>query len=987
MTLDFLRTLNEKQRQAVEQIYGPVLVLAGPGTGKTHMLTARIMHILQSGVGCEPENILCLTFTESAAVEMRNRLSKHIGPTAYRVKISTFHGFCQWVMDDAPEVFEAKFGDRVLADDLEKALVYQSVIKSKKWEYFSNVWNDLVHQYDVLRSISDLKREHVTPAGLRDLIPDEKERLEAEPSNFYKRKTGSYEAGDFKPAARAKIDAKIGKMMELADLWEVYEAKLAGEGLYDFDDQINWVVSELGSNENLRLDLQERFQWILVDEYQDTNQAQNQIVWALCEGESNPNIFAVGDDDQSIYRFQGASIANITDFQSKFPDRLELSLEENYRSHQGILDVAYRVVTHNLTRANKNASLIARKTDSVSPKPGQIIRAEFSSRYTEINYLIQQIQASIESGVPAKDIAILVRKNREIEELARELPKFGVAVSAQIAKNIFENLSVGHLIRMMEVFDNVGDSEKLFDLLHAPFLDIEPQTLLELSLKTYKDRAHIIESLTSDQGSLEAQNLQSFVQFLITAMRDYRHCRPGVLAEKMFYESGLGDYLTKTQNHEDHQNIRKFIEWIGEQKVNTLSEILERVALHRELDIPIRPDPLPSDKDAVQIMTAHKSKGQEFEVVIIPGVSDKSWGNPRKGRGMALPQLTKTVEMFDENEEERRLFFVALTRAKSQLYITQAQTDFSGREKTPSQFWHELPEDKLTPIADMDQVEDEVGQLLPIFFQQQEKTMTTGERELLAKRVENFTWSASSLQTYLNCPRQFLYQYLYRFPRRPVLQLSQGVALHQALERAFLASSAQRSEANLIAEYKHALKGQPVPKEDFEKLFDHGREILKTYYDQKLQNFESDYPYGYELEYNFSQYHPEIEGIRLTGKVDKVVFLDEGRTQINIVDYKSGAPKSVKKGEAYWRQLVFYSLLVSRSKKLNWQTQSAEIEFLTPGSNGKIGSRSLVITPEDQQVVIEELKGAHTSVMNLEFPMIPNPEGDEQIDFWQNLGR
>ena len=980
---NLLSILNDAQRQAVEQIYGPVLVLAGPGTGKTHMLTTRIAHILQSNVGCEPENILCLTFTESAAVEMRNRLQSWIGPTAYRVKISTFHGFCQWVMDSYPEIFQKKIGVREVADDLVHALAYRKVIKQKKWEHFSNVWDDFMQQGDVLRAISDMKREHITPESLRAEIPKEKNRLEEDPGNFYKRKFREFKVGDFKPQAKQKIKDKISKMYELADFWELYEKELQKDGYYDFNDMINWVVNEIEENENLRFDLQEKFQWIMIDEYQDTNNAQNAIIWQLCEGIDDANVFAVGDDDQSIYRFQGASGANIIDFRERFSNRKEVVLENNYRSHQNILDTAYECVSNNLGRANSDTKLISYK--KLKENEGQITKISLGSRQSEINFLVHKIKEKLSEKVAPNEIAILVRNNREIEELSRELPKFGISISAQISQNIFDNQSVRQLVLMMRIFSNHVNDEALFDLLHSDFIEIDAKTLLELSLARYKNKTTIIQELLTDK--FNKPNIQKFTKFFINSRKEFHHCRPAVLSEKLLYESGLAEFLTKKDRLEDWQNIRKFIDWIRAQNQQSLPELIDIIDLNIDLDISVRPDPLPTDKNSIQIMTAHRSKGREFEIVFISGLEDRKWGNTRSGRGISLPNFTKKdVTQGDANEEERRIFFVALTRAKSQIFLSYSQTDFSGREKNPSQFWHELPENIVKEVFEEEDIE--MQKILPVFLAHQEKSLTKSEKDILTQKIEKFVWSASSLQTFLDCPRKFLYQNLYKFPRRPQSNMALGVALHEALERFFHKAKIDKTFGNsgkLLEEFNYAMSGQNLPKEDFEKLKEHGEAVLMKYFEQKLQNFESQYPYGYELEYSFGQFHPDIDGIKITGKMDKIVYLDEKKKTAKIVDYKSGKPRSIKKGENYWRQLVFYDLLARKSQALDWQVSECVIEFLTVGSNGKVGERSLVVTEEDRKQVTEELKSCDEKLKNLDFPIVENPTSDSDIDYWQRF--
>ncbi|PID70395.1 hypothetical protein CSB37_01750 [bacterium DOLZORAL124_38_8] len=1144
--------LNELQQQSVSQIYGPVLVLAGPGTGKTQMLTRRIEHLIQAGVGAEPKNILCLTFTESGATEMKNRLARWIQGEAYKVKISTFHGFCQWIMDEYEEIFAPKVQNKVIADDLQKALIFQKVIKAKKWEYFSSPWDDFVYKHDITKAISDLKKEYLTPAKLRALIPEEQERLESDPKNFYTKKYKEFRAGDWKPSAKEKIKKKIGKMYELADFWEQFDTEISQAGYFDFDDQIDWVVDELKKNESLRLDLQERFQWILVDEYQDSNQAQTEILWALTDGLPDANLFVVGDADQSIYKFQGASSANITQFLQRFPQALQVTLAENYRSHQNILDSAYASILQNNNRASKNQSLLSKNPRFQNQNGGTITQTVFSSRQAEICWLAKEIQTKINQGMAPNEMAILVRKNREIEEIARELPKFNIPVSAQVFQNVFKNESVQYLLQLLEIFqsENLSADDKIFTLLHAPFWNIEPAHLLELSLHKSRTRqtfAQILQSEiyyghfkrsfkvndqtihirrvtnsheiqqrftelqqlwqaefgtdvaatdldtsltksfffvieTNDEiigysrgqfnqkyGELDATILkpayrgqgigqkllstiesflmtnqvpewgllarpkavnayqtfgfnhgqplnpnaervfsqdqtltplrkkitqapngiftldpilQDFFNFLLKSRKNFWHLRPAVIAEKLLYESGLADWMTQQKKLEDWQNVRKFLEWVREQNKNTINEILPLIDLHNELGIGLNPDPLPKDKKSIKIMTAHKSKGMEFECVFLPGMVDRVWGNPRSVQKIALPQLTEDVS--DENEEERRLFFVALTRAKNEIYMSYAETNFAGRSQSPSIFWHEIPtKNKVEQITE--DAENTLGEFFPVLNSTKPIMLTTQERSRLSEIAQNFTWSASALNNYLECPRRFLFQNLYQFPRKPIPAAALGTSLHQALERFFRAKDWNQDK--ILAEFERALRGQNLNQETFAKMYDHGQNVINRYYEEKLVSFAQQYPFGYELEYNFRAFGPSIKDIRITGTMDKIVYQNEAKNLVKIVDYKSGKPKTIKHGEKLWRQLVFYDLLCHAAKP-NWQVESCELEFLTANpAKDQLETKAYQVTDADRKQVIEELTQAHQQLLNLEFPIVENTTRDEDIDYWQNFGR
>ncbi len=989
MNKDFLTTLNNRQREAAEKIYGQVLVLAGPGTGKTHLLTSRIANILQK-TDVNASNILCLTFTNSATVEMRDRLQKIIGAEAYSLQISTFHGFCEWIMKQFPAKFSSRIQDSEVIDDLQKALIFEEIINSRKWKYFDSVTNNFFWKHDILSAINKLKQENLNPKKFREILPAEREMLENDPQTKYIRKyvnkkTGEiFEEGDFKPNALAEISRKIEKLEELADFWEIYEQKLAQKGFFDFSDQINWVVEALESDENLRLDLQEQFQFILVDEYQDTNNSQNKILWALTDYD-DPNIFAVGDDDQSIYRFQGASVANIKEFREKFPNRLEVTLEENYRSTQTILNTAYEVIKNNTERALQNKKLRAVNPRNFPEK--KIQKLEIDSQYMELNFLIEKIREKFAEGIKPNEIAILVRKNKEIENLTRYLPKFGIPVAAQIHKNILDNNFVVILSLMLEVFHNPVNNEKLLELLHAPFWEISRDFLAKISVASYEAHQPVLEFLidfTSSESSAKDKDklfLKKFLNFFTQARQDYFHCRPRVIAEKLVYESGLMKYLADKKDLESFFAVNKLLDWIGLQKKESLAEILELLKLHKKLNIKISPDPLPADKNAINVMTAHKSKGMEFDIVFVPGLIDKVWGNSKNSAKISLPHLLAPKD-FDENEEERRLFFVALTRARREIYLSYAKNDFSGVRKDPAVFWHEVPQNFAENI---NHKEYENGDILSaLVYSGTDLKLTSRDYSLLGERVKNFVWSASALNNYLECPRRFLFQNLYKFPRNPKLSFAYGVAIHEALERFFREKNSTLPE--LISKFEYALRGQNLPQKDFQKKLEYGKDILEKYFAKKLANGEH-LRDNLKLEFDFFQYHPQIEGIRLRGRADKIIFTGDNNRSAKIVDYKSGKPRKIKKGERNWRQLVFYNLLAKNSRGLPWRVEDdCEIEFLTPDSNGEFKTITYKVNDEDRKQVITELREADQKIKNFEFPLVSNPQNDEDIEFWQNFG-
>lgn len=1011
---DQFETLNPPQRQAVERIYGPTLVIAGPGTGKTQLLTLRIAHILQQ-TDADPRNILCLTFTESGAKAMRERLSRWIGPAAYQVQIQTFHGFCDWILRSYSGYFD-RFTDQMqVADDLQKALTFRKVHQSKKWEYFTSLWDEYAYQNDILQALSQLKREHLTPEKLRALVPQEKKRLEADPGNFYKVTRGNYTAGDFKPQKRQEIDTKIGKMLELADFWECWDNELRRQQLYDFDDMIQWVVEAVTNSEDLRYDLQEQFQWLLVDEYQDTNDSQNALLWALTRDTEEPNIFAVGDDDQSIYRFQGASLKNMMDFQSHFPTCELIQLADNYRSIQPILDAAYTLVQNNQERLIADKKLqsqvfLPKKSDKSTPA---VLLRSYASLSAEYQQIGQQIKKLLDQGVVAEEIAVLVRNNHEIGPITQELSLLEIPASNRMRDNIFENSSVLFLLQCLQFHVNITDDNNLFELLHHPVWNIPPRDLLRLSLERHRGRTHffelwiqaddspkkqmaptLFEPQNPTEGILFTPALHDVFKRLATEQTKHFSARPRLLIEAYLSHTGLASYLQKEQKNTDWMAIKKLLQWSREQAFESIEKLLDQVKLHQELNIALLADPLPAQSKAVQIMTAHKSKGLEFDHVFIPSLWDKKWGNQRSIERIPLPDLYFEVDKQTEEknkalEDERRLFFVALTRARQSVYLSFSETDFAGRAKTMSQLASELPENitpKATPL--MEDLLIQVPNTHNV-----ESLITPDEQLILGDKIKQFIWSATSLQDYLDCPRKFLYRHLYKYPAPPKSepQLALGTALHQALEQFFKGSQSSKTYPlvgdKLLHLFDHALRGQSLEKSWFLKLQEHGQKILTQYYAEKLIDLEESHPYGYELEFDFGRYRPVTKGIRLTGKLDKITYLNAEKNHVCITDYKSGKPKTIKPGERLWRQLVFYDLLVINCPQLNWLKRQNQLEFLTPDTKGIFGVRSHNVTEEDRKQVLQELQDAQKAIEAFNFPEVENPSEDPVLDYWNHFGK
>jgi DNA helicase II / ATP-dependent DNA helicase PcrA len=356
--LEELKTLNERQSQAVKTTEGPVMVIAGPGTGKTQILAARIGYILQNIGGTQPHNILCLTFTEAGVVAMKQRLSRFIGADAHRVQVYTFHGFCNKVIQDHPEYF-GRYDMQPLSD-LDNVKILDEIVKNLPQDHLLFRWStnfgyDRKYLGDFFKL---MKSENWSPEDIKAASERMLEEFKDNPQNYYSRKSGKYNKGDLKEADFEKLKEKLSKTIASADLLPVYEKLKSEEALYDYTDMIQWVIKAFENNDELLAHYQEQFLYVLVDEFQDTNGSQKKILDLLMEYWEEPNLFVVGDDDQSIYRFQGANIKNLNDLYEKYfaqkskkynQERI-IFLNENYRSTQPILDTSKTLIDLNLER-------------------------------------------------------------------------------------------------------------------------------------------------------------------------------------------------------------------------------------------------------------------------------------------------------------------------------------------------------------------------------------------------------------------------------------------------------------------------------------------------------------------------------------------------------------------------------------------------------------------------------------------------------------
>ncbi|MCX6730757.1 MAG: ATP-dependent helicase [Candidatus Roizmanbacteria bacterium] len=475
--------LNEQQRKAVDSIEGPVMVIAGPGTGKTQILTLRVANILLKAQ-VNPENILALTFTENAAAEMKERLSGLIGPDAFRVQINTFHGFCNELIQKHFDIFH-HLASYMPISALEEIQMIQEIIESELFIYLRPQGDPTYYFHPIRSALSSLKKEGVSPSQFKKAIGKWK-------SDFEKRDDlintkGKYK-GKMKGFALDEIK-NIEKNTEFARVFEIYQQKMQEKKLYDFNDMIIEVVKAFKRSDEFLSQIRETYQYILVDEHQDTNNAQNTIIEYICSIDDFPNLFVVGDEKQSIFRFQGASLENFLYFKKTFPRAALIHLEENYRSTQKILDTAHAVIQNNAHSISGKTQLIAK---SLYPEVA-IELIKFSNPHQEYFEIAQLIQKLSKEGIPYEQIAVILRKNADLLTLTSVLEKNDIPAIMSTDESVFSDVYIQKIISLLKAIYFVGDDSYLSRILLMDIFSVNPLDVFTFIQGAHKQKCSLWE--------------------------------------------------------------------------------------------------------------------------------------------------------------------------------------------------------------------------------------------------------------------------------------------------------------------------------------------------------------------------------------------------------------------------------------------------------------------------------------------------------------
>jgi len=965
---ELYKKLNPRQKEAVDAIEGPVMVIAGPGTGKTSILTLRIANILAK-TDTTPDSILALTFTESGVHSMRQKLADIIGSVAYKVNINTFHGFANEIIKNYPEEFPRIIGSNN-ATDIDQIKILEEIISSTKLQKLKPYGDPFYHIRPIISEIRNLKRENVSPENLAEIIKEQEKNFSNTEDLYHK--NGKYE-GEMKGKYK-DIEKSIEKNKELLIVYKQYEKSLMEKRLYDYEDMILEAIKSLTRDKGLLLELQEKYQYILADEHQDANSAQNKMLELISGFHENPNLFVVGDEKQAIFRFQGASLDNFLYFKNIYPEALIVRLDDNYRSTQTILDASHSLIGKNIL---KDESLRVKLKANAGHKNIALSLYPFSKFRYEMDFLTDDIQKKIKEGVNPNEIAILHRENRDASNISRSLAKAGIPFAIESDKNLFSDEEILKLLIVARSLNDLNNDEFLSRVLCFDFLNIDYMDVLKILRYCASKKSRLVDILRSSAKLKEAGAEQSekiilifnnlikwsrlsqnknILDFFETLVRDSGFLNHLLSlnnsAEKLARLDTLFEEIKKlAQNHKDYR-LRDFVDYL---------DILENHG------ISIKSNSKKVGNRGVRIMTAHKSKGLEYEFVYIVGATDGHWGNKREIRNFKIPMSGESVQAGSQIDDERRLFYVAMTRAKKEAAITYSLEGENGEKLLPSQFIGEIDGSHLNVVDTKDLEEKYSRQKESAFSEAKSAGADIKDKEYLKKIFFEQGLSVTAINNYLNCPWNYFFNNLIRLPKSQSKHQMYGTAVHAALSHFFdkYKNEEDMSRKDFLDLFRNYLMKQPLSDRDFEESLEKGGKSLGGYYDF----YKGKWRRSIINEFNIGGIFLPIEktesgeeSILLKGKLDKLEIDEDGN--VNVVDYKTSKPKSRNEIEGktknskgdYKRQLVFYKLLLDNYEKGKYRMTSGEIDFTEPDDAVKYHKEKLDISDEDTQALAEEIK-------------------------------
>lgn len=967
-------SLNQQQKKAVDQIDGAVVAIAGPGTGKTHMLGCRAANMLRStNHQIDPANILCLTYTDAGCIAMRKRLLDMIGPDAYKVGIFTFHAFANEVVQNNLDRLGIRNVEPV--SDLEKISILHEMIDELSFDNpLKRLRGDIYYEAPRIDNLIQLmKREGWDYQRISQEAEEYLEALENDDRFRYKRANAKKEikVGDLKVKEyQAEVDRML-LLVSAADQLDVYNEKLKAMERFDYADMLGWIRNIFKNYDDVLLNYQERYQYIMVDESQDTTELQFSILNLLIEFWENPNVFVVGDDKQCIYEFAGSRINNLVSFINKHKPTV-VNMVENYRSSQCILDVSSNVIRNN----NMSLASILDLSVELNGNTGEGIKpsvVEYHTAEEEACDVAQQIDSLLKADVQPNEIAVIYRKHSQAESIEKVLRSWGIPVNIKRRLDVLQQPIVHQVINIMRYL--VAKAEMKYE---AKRLEFEILHYRCFGIPTYQVEEYMNASKDNEVEVTEQRNelLNAFID-LIVLEEEYHNTTLINLIEKIFEKTGiLGNCLNSTNRQQDLSILKTFFDFVkGEVSKNAdlkAADLVRMIDRMKEHNVRLECNDYNYAEEGVSFCTAHGSKGLEWKFVFMVGCNRKVWEKARTGfMQYKLPETLTYATQEDVEETNRRLFYVAMTRAKQVLQISYAAKDSQGKELEASQYVGETGLD-VDVFEGVDLTQHLYHSLQP------ESTVFVPalESELIERKLENYTLSASHLNNYLRCPVSFYYEYILKVPFASNDAMIYGNAVHYAMKHYGdeVKNAGVPLGVNLLVKY-------------FEEYMERNRGYLTR--DEHVRRLElgllalSKYHAQYPMSsMALNEFHADrvvIDGVPCKGDLDRMEF---NGNNVSLVDYKTGSGSTAKRlakpNEDYWRELNFHALLVDGQYGKKWKAQSAVLHIVDPKDMGEI---PVDISDASQLMVRKQIREVYDKIKAQQFS---EGCGDENC-VWCNL--
>mgnify|MGYP003299603744 CR=1 FL=1 len=1043
--------LNKKQKEAVEYLDGPLLVLAGPGTGKTQLLSEKVAYILKN-TDTNPENILCMTFTESGATNMRERLKTIVGKEGTKVNVNTYHAFGSDILsqyknysddydrrlDEAiDEVTQYKIvkdiqdnlhgrdilrGDNVkdiiavisaaksaglMAKDLEiiseqniadsetlsKTIspLLKNIVPRVFRESYENAYRPI---YEILKDYTDadaiVKNIERSIGGmardLKDAIATAEREQKIKPLSNWK---DTYFEKDNHDNYRMRDRVANKKLLSLSHVMDEYDKRLRKEGLFDFDDMIQEALKVLKKDKGFKATLMERYQVVMLDEFQDTNPSQFAIIKELTDYEK-PLIMAVGDDDQAIYEFQGALSTNLVDFQKHYEANV-IPLVENYRSTQEILDFSRKIINQAPDRfADKE--LIAHKE---APSTSQITRHEFLSSDMEYAFVAKEIAKLIKNGVSQNEIAIISYKTKYFMPLLpylKEHPEIKIAYEKK--DNLLEDERVHELLTLARYIDEMANGKRssvsIMEILSYPCFELPAIEVMKLVSKARYEKRAIFE-LLADSEVPEIRMVAELIAGLVTkAMNEplevFLDYLIGV-ADFDSIRSPFLEYYTKDDEYATFSLYEKLASLRGKlhkhfgEKPLKLADLIQMLDDYEQADMPINmSSPYRDADEAVSILSAHKAKGLEFAHVFIISADHMAWG---KGKGnnnlLSLPKNLMQIRHTGTTDGEKlRILYVALTRAKDSLVITNSLKDFNGKSPERLEYLEEFVkgDEVISPLIPSSKVVTHYEASAQLCSESNLKNWlvpyikpTPDMRSIYKDRLSKWRMSASSLTSFIDIvyagPEEFFKSYVLQAPREPETEaLAFGDLIHKTFEKV---TNSGISDEEAVEFFLDESNKKDLPTDVLQKIRERGTEDLLI----SLNKFNDVLRHG-KAEVDFGPERISIEGVPVTGKIDHII-IDEKNKTIEVFDFKTGGYHKEKwQSHAtlykYMLQLEFYKLLLNNSPTYKkYKVEKAHILFVVPDRDGEVYDKVYEYNEQDEAEIKKLIKAVYGLAVSLEF--------------------